>query len=131
MLCSVGVAVNTVPVGEMSTVMKAEQSFIDQSSDNWISLDILPGVKLLPLAQPVPGGSIHRARLEKGTVIPIHTHPSDEYVYVITGTVETGGRRCEAGAFWTTPKDTSQGPHIALTDVELLTIRMGAIGSVG
>ena len=111
--------------------MKAEQSFIDQSSGDWISLDILPGVELLPLAQPVPDGSIHRARLQKGTVIPVHTHPADEYVYVIAGTVETGGRRCETGAFWATPKGTRQGPHIAITDVELLTVRLGAMGPFG
>lgn len=111
--------------------MKEQQSFLDPSAGDWVSLDILPGVKLLPLAKPVPEGSIHRARLEKGTVIPIHTHPADEYVYVIGGTVETGGRRCEAGTFWATPKGTPQGPHIAITDVELLTIRLGAIGQFG
>jgi anti-sigma factor ChrR (cupin superfamily) len=62
-----------------------------------MAIDCLPGVTLLPLAQPVKDGSIHRARLPKGTVIPVHTHPADEYVTALSGTVETGGRRCESG----------------------------------
>ncbi len=104
------------------------QSFIDRAASGWLTLDALPGVALLPLAQPVPDGSIHRARLAEGTVIPAHTHPADEYVYVIGGTVETGGRRCLGGSFWITPRDTRQGPHVAITEVELLTIRLGAMG---
>lgn len=108
-----------------------QQSFIDPDTNAWVAIPILPGVKLLPLAQPVPEGSIHRVRLEKGTTIPIHTHPADEYVLVLTGSIETGGRRCEQGAFWTTPGGVSQGPHVAVTDVELLTVRLGAMGSFG
>ena len=109
----------------------AMQSFVDRASGGWITLDALPGVEILPLAQPVPEGSIHRARLAQGTAIPVHAHPADEYVYVIQGIVETGGRRCDTGAFWMTPKDTRQGPHIAITDVELLTIRLGPMGAFG
>jgi len=111
--------------------MSQGQSFVDRNSGGWITLDFLPGVTLLPLAQPVPEGSIHRAKLIAGTTIPVHTHPADEYVYVISGTVETGGRRCEAGAFWLTPRGTRQGPHAAITDVELLTVRLGAMGPFG
>ena len=111
--------------------MSAGQSFVDKAASGWITIDFLPGVELLPLAQPVPDGSIHRARLAAGTVIPVHTHPADEYVYVISGTIETGGRRCEAGTFWITPSSTRQGPHVAITDVELLTIRLGAMGAFG
>lgn len=105
----------------------AAQFFFEPTDLQWSEL--MPGVTLLPLAEPVPGGSIHRARLEKGTVIAIHTHPADEYVMVLSGTIETGGRRCESGTFWVTPRDVRQGPHIALDDVELLTIRLGPIGS--
>ena len=36
----------------------------------------------------LPGGSIHKARLFKGTIIPIHTHPADEHVLVLSGTLE-------------------------------------------
>ena len=111
--------------------MTTPQSVIERDAPGWIELDSLPGVALLPLAQPVPEGSIHRARLAMGTVIPVHTHPADEYVYVISGTVETGGRRCDAGTFWITPRGTRQGPHIAITEVELLTVRLGAMGSFG
>ncbi len=108
--------------------MSTGQLFIDSGATGWITIDFLPGVKLLPLAQPVPEGSIHRARLDKGTVIPAHTHPADEYVYVISGTVETGGRRCETGTFWVARRGVRQGPHVAITDVELLTIRLGPMG---
>src|ERR687888_167522 len=96
-----------------------------------ITIDFLPGVMLLPLARPVKDGSIHRARLSRGAVIPVHTHPADEYVMVLSGTVETGGRRCEAGTFWITPAGARQGPHVAMTDVELLTVRLGAMGPFG
>jgi len=111
--------------------MAGTQSFVDRDATGWVTIDFLPGVSLLPLAQPVTDGSIHRARLLRGTVIPVHTHPADEYVMVLSGTVETGGRRCEAGTFWITPADTRQGPHVAVTDAELLTMRLGAMGRFG
>jgi anti-sigma factor ChrR (cupin superfamily) len=111
--------------------MAETQSFVDRDAIGWITIDFLPGVTLLPLAQPVKDGSIHRARLSRGTVIPAHTHPADEYVMVLSGTVETGGRRCEPGTFWITPAGTCQGPHVAITDVELLTVRLGAMGRFG
>lgn len=113
--------------------MAGTQTFVDRDAAEWVTIDFLPGVKLQPLAQPVKDGSIHRARLAQGTVIPVHTHPADEYVMVLSGTVETGGRRCEAGAFWITPAGTRQGPHVAITDVELLTgapRRYGAVRRV-
>ena len=111
--------------------MTSHQTFADPEDGTWLKIDVLPGVGLLPLAQPVPEGSIHRARLAEGTVIPVHMHPADEFVLVLSGMVETGGRRCQAGAFWTTPAKTRQGPHIAITDVELLTVRLGAMGPFG
>lgn len=111
--------------------MTETQRFVDPDAGGWITIDFLPGVTLLPLAQPVKDGSIHRARLVRGTVIPVHTHPADEYVMVLSGTVETGGRRCAAGTFWITPAGTKQGPHVAVTDAELLTVRFGATGPFG
>jgi quercetin dioxygenase-like cupin family protein len=108
--------------------MTSHQTFTDPGAGTWLRIDMLPGVELMPLAQPVPGGSIHRARLAAGTTIPVHTHPADEFVLVLSGTVETGGRRCEAGTFWTTPAGTRQGPHVAVTEVELFTVRLGAMG---
>ncbi len=107
------------------------QTFVDPVDTDWKKLDFLPGVELLSLARPVADGSIHRAKLSAGTVIPVHTHPADEYVFVTNGTIETGGRRCEKGTFWTTPAGTRQGPHVAVTDVEILTIRLGAMGPFG
>jgi anti-sigma factor ChrR (cupin superfamily) len=111
--------------------MTKRQTFRIPDGDAWTPIDSLPGVELMPLAQPVQDGSIHRARLAKGTVIPVHTHPADEFVLVLAGTIETGGRRCQAGTFWTTPAGTRQGPHVAVTDVELFTVRLGAMGPFG
>jgi quercetin dioxygenase-like cupin family protein len=111
--------------------MTETQHFVDRDAAGWITVEFLPGVTLLPLAEPVKDGSIHRARMVRGTVIPVHTHPADEYVMVLSGTVETGGRRCAAGTFWITPAGTKQGPHVAVTDAELLTVRLGAMGPFG
>ncbi len=106
----------------MSTV------FIDNESQTFSDLDVFPGASWAVLAEPVPGGSLHRLKMTEGTVIPSHTHPADEYVYILKGALETGGRSCAAGCFWKTPAGTRQGPHIAITDVELLTIRLGPMG---
>ena len=105
-----------------------KQSFNDSVICQWLAFGDMAGVSVVPLAEPVPGGSIHRARLTAGTVIPTHTHPADEYVLVVSGELETGGRHCETGTFWTTPAHTRQGPHVAITDTEILTIRLGALG---
>ena len=95
----------------------------------WDKLQQLPGTEILPLAEPVPQGSIHKLHMTAGTVIPIHLHPCNEYVYVIKGTIETGGRECFAGTFWFTPANNKNGPHKAITDVEILTIRLGEMGA--
>jgi quercetin dioxygenase-like cupin family protein len=108
--------------------MSENQTFTDVSLAPWVDIDFLPGVRLLTLAEPVAHGSIHLARLAAGTVIPAHTHPADEYVYVLNGTIETATTRCQAGTFWRTPAGTRQGPHIAISDVEILTVRLGAMG---
>jgi len=104
------------------------QSFLDPDQIILEPIDFLPGVSLAQLATPVPDGSIHRATLSKGTIIPPHTHPADEFVLVVKGDIETGGRKCTAGTFWTTPAGTRQGPHVARSDVEILTIRLGSMG---
>jgi quercetin dioxygenase-like cupin family protein len=104
------------------------QAFQDLSTQQFADLPVFPGTSWVVLAEPVPQGSIHRLKMKQGTVIPIHTHPADEYVFVVSGRLKTGDRTCEAGCFWTTPKGTRQGPHEALTDVELITIRLGAMG---
>jgi anti-sigma factor ChrR (cupin superfamily) len=104
------------------------QTFQDPSTQQFVDLPVFPGTSWVVLAEPVPQGSIHRLKMKQGTVIPAHTHPADEYVVIVSGRLKTGERICEAGCFWTTPKATRQGPHEALTDVELMTIRLGAMG---
>ena len=106
----------------------AQQTFVSAEQLQWLDLEQFPGTQLSPLAEPVPKGSIHRLRMKQGTIVPIHTHPCDEYVYVIEGQVKTDEQVCSAGMFWHTPAQVTQGPHHALTDVELLTVRLGAIG---
>ena len=105
-----------------------EQTFKDAAEQEFTDLDILPGTSLALLTEPVPRGSIHRLKMHEGTVIPVHTHPVDEFVYVLSGTIKTGGRLCETGTFWKTPAGVRQGPHEAMTDVEILTIRLGPMG---
>ena len=106
-----------------------EQSFKDASDQKFTGIDFLPGSSLSSLAEPVPGGSIHRLKMKAGSRIPPHTHPADEYVVLLSGELRTGGRDCSAGCFWVTPANARQGPHEAITDVELITIRLGAMGS--
>ena len=105
-----------------------EQVFTQTNSEQWINMEQFPGTELLPLAEPVPDGSIHLLRMKAGTEIPIHIHPCDEYVYVLSGIIETGGKTCSQGEFWFTPAHTRQGLHKAITDVQLMTIRLGKMG---
>jgi len=104
------------------------QTFIQTQNKPWQDLEQFPGTKFIPLSSPVADGSIHRLKMKAGTITPFHTHPCDEYVYVLAGEIETGGQQCQAGTFWFTPAHTRQGKHKAITDVELLTIRMGKMG---
>jgi hypothetical protein len=104
------------------------QIFKDTSIQEYTDLIAFPGTSWVVLAEPVPQGSIHRLKMKQGTIIPVHTHPSDEYVFVVCGSLKTVDRLCEAGCFWITPKGTRQGPHEALSDVELITIRLGEMG---
>ncbi|MGL5805181.1 MAG: cupin domain-containing protein [Xenococcaceae cyanobacterium] len=87
------------------------------------------GVEILPLAEPVTDGSIHKLRMEAGTIIPVHQHPCDEYVYVLSGVIKTGDCECGEGTFWFTPANTKNGPHQAIADVEIITVRLGAMGT--
>ncbi len=106
-----------------------EQTFIETDIEQWLELEQFPGTQLLSLAEPVSQGSIHRLRMVAGTIIPTHSHPSNEYVYVLNGTLETGGRECKQGTFWFTPANAENGPHKAVTDVEIITIRLGPMGN--
>ncbi len=106
-----------------------QQTFIQTHEQSWINFTQFPGTQILPLAEPVPQGSLHRLKLKSGTTIPMHIHPCDEYVVVCSGIVKTGETECEVGTVWFTPAHTRQGPHYAVTDVELLTLRLGAMGT--
>ena len=105
-----------------------KQIFNNLSEQQFSDLDIFPGTSWTVLTEPVPDGSIHRLKMKKGTIIPPHTHPADEFVYILSGTAKTGNRVCEQGTFWKTPAGVRQGPHEAITDVELMTIRLGPMG---
>ncbi len=104
------------------------QQFKDANQQAFQDLSAFPGSRWSVLAQPVLRGSIHRLKMSKDTRIPAHAHPADEYVYVLSGKLITGGRECETGCFWVTPAGTRQGSHVAVTDVEILTIRLGPMG---
>jgi quercetin dioxygenase-like cupin family protein len=105
-----------------------KQKFTDTNTQSWQNLAQFPGTQIMPLAEPVPQGSIHKLRMKQGTVIPVHYHPCDEYVYVLEGIIETDAKECKSGTFWFTPANTKNGSHKAITDAELLTIRLGAMG---
>jgi hypothetical protein len=108
--------------------MTLKQTFIDTNNQAWLKMEQLPGVEILALAEPVSGGSIHKLRMKAGTIIPVHQHPCDEYVYVLSGVIKTGDRECCAGTFWFTPANTQNGRHQAITEVEIVTIRLGGMG---
>jgi hypothetical protein len=85
-----------------------EQTFIQIDPERSLDIEQFPGAKFFPLAEPVSQGSIH--------------------LLTMNGVVETGGKTCSSGIFWFTPAHTQQRPHIAITDVEILTIRLGQMG---
>jgi len=79
--------------------LMTEQIFITPDAE-WI-LGTISRHPTSALAEPVPGdqfiGSIGCWHCDS-----VHVHPCDEYVYVLNGTVETGGQECQPGTFWFT-----------------------------
>ncbi|MFQ4146455.1 hypothetical protein [Chlorogloeopsis sp. ULAP02] len=49
-----------------------EQNFTNTNTQQWLELKQFPGTKILPLAEPVAEGSIHRLQMTANTVIPVH-----------------------------------------------------------
>ncbi|MEH2327617.1 hypothetical protein [Nostoc sp.] len=49
-----------------------KQTFVDTEAETWFEFQPVPGTKLLPLAEPVPKGSIHRLKMIAGKEIPVH-----------------------------------------------------------
>jgi len=110
----------------------ATQTFLtpEQQAAAMTPLPPFPGSTMTPLGPPpAPGGSVHLLRMAAGTRIGSHVHPAAEYVRVLAGELETGGRRVGAGTSWHTPAGCAQGPHVAVTDVQLLTVRLGPMGA--
>jgi quercetin dioxygenase-like cupin family protein len=74
---------------------------------------------------------IYRSRLKRGTRIPAHLHPGAvEHMLAVEGVVETTGGRCKGGESWTSPPGVEHGRHLAVTDVEFITISIGAEGTL-
>ncbi len=78
------------------------------------------------------GGALDKISMKAGALISAHTHILDESAYIISGTLQSGEddkqKIYEAGSIVFTPGAVRQGPHLALTDVELLIMRQGPIG---
>ena len=68
------------------------QEFKNVNEQDFEELSAFPGSSWSVLVEPVPNGSIHRLKMKKGTRIPVHNHPADEYVYILSGRLITGGR---------------------------------------
>jgi hypothetical protein len=68
--------------------MSETQTFIDSTRAQWSKVDFLPGAELLALAERIES----LCAPQGGMVIPPHTHPGDEFVYVLSGIIETGRR---------------------------------------
>jgi hypothetical protein len=55
----------------------------------------------------------------------------DEYLIVHNGELKSGDDTLERGSVLHCPGGVRQGPHIALTDAEVLVIRLGPPGENG
>lgn len=89
-------------------------------------------VTVTHLAELFAGGSLDKISMKAGALISAHTHILDESAYIISGTLQCGDddrqKIYEAGSIVFTPGGVKQGPHLALSDVELLIMREGPIG---
>lgn len=89
-------------------------------------------VRVTHLTDLFAGGSLDKISMKAGALISPHTHVCDESAYVISGRLQSGEdeqqKVYEQGSIVFTPGAVKQGPHLALTDVELLTMRVGPIG---
>jgi len=64
------------------------QIFPDFDQQLFTDSGVFPGAGWSVLSEPVPEGAIHCLRITKGIVIPLHTHPTDEFVYIVSATME-------------------------------------------
>ena len=54
----------------------------------------------------------HIARLPPGAVVPPHSHSTEEVTVVLSGAVDVGGTRCEAGTVIVIPADAEYGLEV-------------------
>src|ERR1700733_15138817 len=87
----------SVLIPRQNAPMASRQTFTDPGDGIWLKIETLPGVELMSLAEPVPQGPLPPPRLSAGPIIPVPPPPAGEFVQVVSGAIETGGRRCEAG----------------------------------
>lgn len=77
-------------------------------------------------------GSLDKISMKAGALISAHTHVLEESAFIISGRLQSGEddkqKIYEQGSIVYTPGAVRQGPHLALTDVELLIMRNGPIG---
>jgi hypothetical protein len=96
-----------------------------------VPLTDYPRVSMAPLTPAFGGGSMHHLFMRTGAVIGPLTNVMDEYLIVLNGKVKSGDKTLQKGAILHCPGAVRQGPHEALTDAEVLAIRLGPPGEVG
>jgi hypothetical protein len=69
--------------------------------------------------------------MRAGAKIGPLTNVLDEYLVVLTGSIKSGETTMKKGAILHCPGAVRQGPHEAVTDTELLAIRLGPPGESG
>ena len=107
------------------------QTFRLADEARWEPVGVGPGRKCFRSPTLRPRRTL-TGLVKRGTRIPAHLHPGAvEHMLVLEGVVETtAGRGCERGGFWTSPPGVEHGPRLAVSDVEFITIGIGAEGTV-
>jgi RimJ/RimL family protein N-acetyltransferase len=96
-----------------------------------VPLRDFPRVSLAPLTPAFAGGSVHNLFMREGAQLGPLTNVLDEYLIVHNGELKSGDDTLERGSVLHCPGGVRQGPHIALTDAEVLVIRLGPPGENG
>jgi RimJ/RimL family protein N-acetyltransferase len=96
-----------------------------------VPLSEYPRVSMAPLTPAFAGGSVQHFFMRSGAKIGPLTNVLDEYLIVLQGSLKSGDKTLEKGAVLHCPGAVRQGPHEALTEVDLLSIRLGPPGETG
>jgi quercetin dioxygenase-like cupin family protein len=76
-----------------------------------------PGISNKVLfCDPVLGTTIELARLEKGSMFPVHYHPSMQTLFLLSGKVKTDTRTITPGTFDVIPAGEKHGGYLAEED---------------